>query len=808
VISYSYLVTNSGNVTLSGPFSVSDNRTTNESCPATPTLAPGASITCTSSYTITQADINSGSVTNIASATNGAVTSPTDTKTVTAVQTPGLLLTKIGVLDITVIDPDYSADVGDVIDYTLQATNNGNVTLTNVSISDPLIGTLTCTQPATLAPGATLTCTGSYTLLQDDLDVHKVDNTASVDSDQTAPTQTSHTVPLPEITLSKTATPHLSSPATVGDTIDYEIVATNNGEVTLKDVSISDPLLGALSCIPSQPAVLAPSDTLTCTGSYTISQADIDAGKVDNVAETSSKLPDDSDGPRKTAGASLVLSGSPALTIVKSATPATYSTVGAVISYSYLVTNSGNVTLSGSFTVSDNKTTNESCPATATLAPGASITCTSSYTITQADLDGGSVTNIASATNGVVTSPTDTETVTAVQAPGLTIVKSASPSTYNAVGAVISYSYLVTNSGNVTLSGPFSVSDNKTTNESCPATPSLAPGASITCTSSYTITQADLDGGSVTNIASATNGVVTSPTDTETVTAVQTPGLTIVKSASPATYSTVGAVIIYSYLVTNSGNVTLSGPFTVSDNKTTNESCPATATLAPGASITCTSSYTITQADLNAGSVTNIASASNGAVTSPSDTETVTANQPSLFDPPSGFKTVNSAGYPELVWRMVWINNSNVVATAVSITDTIPANTTYIGGSLACTPQGSSSTQTCAYDSGNNRVIWQGTIAPDSGAQNETQAQNEVVITFRTTMSTTVTRVENQGCAQTNGGTKCSDNPSTPAFGDPTVWTKSTQPVAVPTMNEWGMIILMVLQGMGALYYMRRRIRS
>jgi hypothetical protein len=268
-------------------------------------------------------------------------------------------------------------------------------------------------------------------------------------------------------------------------------------------------------------------------------------------------------------------------------------------------------------------------------------------------------------------------------------------------------------------------------------------------------------------------------------------------------------VISYSYLVTNSGNVTLSGPFTVSDNRTTNESCPATATLAPGASIPCTSSYTITQADINSGSVTNIASATNGAVTSPTDTETVTAGEPSVFDPPSGFKTVNAAGYPELVWRMVWINNGNADAVAAVITDSIPANTTYVAGSLACAPQGVSQTDQCYYDSGNNRIVWQGTIAADLGAQNEAQANNEVVITYRTTVPQNITRVENQGCAETNGGTKCSDNPATPAIiGDPTVWTKSGTPVAVPTMNEWGMIILLVLQGMGALYYMRRRVRN
>ena len=48
------------------------------------------------------------------------------------------------------------------------------------------------------------------------------------------------------------------------------------------------------------------------------------------------------------------------------------------------------------------------------------------------------------------------------------------------------------------------------------------------------------------------------------------------KSAPPLTYDQVGQVISYSYMVTNTGNVTLPGPFTVTDDKVT-VICPADA---------------------------------------------------------------------------------------------------------------------------------------------------------------------------------------------------------------------------------------
>jgi MBG domain len=114
------------------------------------------------------------------------------------------------------------------------------------------------------------------------------------------------------------------------------------------------------------------------------------------------------------------------------------------------------------------------------------------------------------------------------------------------------------------------------------------------------------------------------------------PALTLVKTPTQTTYYEVGDVINYSYLLTNSGNVTLEGPFTVTDDKVT-VTCPATMTLAPLASISCTASYTITPADVIEESVTNIATGSGffigDPVVSDSDEATVTLTKFKVYLP-------------------------------------------------------------------------------------------------------------------------------------------------------------------------------
>ena len=261
----------------------------------------------------------------------------------------------------------------------------------------------------------------------------------------------------------------------------------------------------------------------------------------------------------------------------------------------------------------------------------------------QDDLNAGSVVNIADASADGTTSATDTETADATEDPELTLVKSiTSGDPYAAVNDVINYSFLVTNTGNVSLAGPVTINDDQATDESCPAVTTvgnldgnLDPGESITCTASYTVDQDDLNAGSVVNIADASADGTTSATDTETADATEDPELTLVKSiTSGDPYAAVNDVINYSFLVTNTGNVSLAGPVTINDDQATDESCPAVTTvgnldgnLDPGESITCTASYTVDQDDLNAGSVVNIADASADGTTSATDTETADATE-------------------------------------------------------------------------------------------------------------------------------------------------------------------------------------
>ena len=109
-----------------------------------------------------------------------------------------------------------------------------------------------------------------------------------------------------------------------------------------------------------------------------------------------------------------------------------------------------------------------------------------------------------------------------------------------------------------------------TSGPTCPSG-GLDAGLTIDCTATYTVTQADIDHGSINDAATVTGttatGVkATSNIATAGVTAAQTPAVSVTKTASPTTVSKVGQTVTYTYVITNTGNVTLT-ELNVSDSQ-------------------------------------------------------------------------------------------------------------------------------------------------------------------------------------------------------------------------------------------------
>ena len=230
------------------------------------------------------------------------------------------------------------------------------------------------------------------------------------------------------------------------------------------------------------------------------------------------------------------------------------------------------------------------CGGVTTLAPNATVTCTATYTTTQADVDRGFITNTGIATGAGPLAQTliaeDSATVTTLQSPAVTLSKSSDPSSFSAPGTTITYGYHVTNTGNVTLN-PVIVSDPMSSLSaiSCP-TASLAPAEDEICTATYTTTQADVDRGSVTNTGTATGtppaGPIVTDESTLTVPATQTAALTVSKSATPTTVTAAGEVVTYTFHVTNTGNVTVTG-LAVTEGSFSGSGTPPVVTCPPGA---------------------------------------------------------------------------------------------------------------------------------------------------------------------------------------------------------------------------------
>jgi uncharacterized repeat protein (TIGR01451 family) len=159
--------------------------------------------------------------------------------------------------------------------------------------------------------------------------------------------------------------------AHVGDTLTYTVAVTNNGQVPLTIEALSDSLApGFAAACPHLGSVLDVGDSFTCT--YTVTAA-VDANNVASVTGS-----DDLDRSVTASDSTYVDVIHPSVTIVKTASPLA-ATVGDTVTFSYLVSNTGDAVLS-------NVTVNDDVlglvGTIASLAPGASTTLTKTMVAT------------------------------------------------------------------------------------------------------------------------------------------------------------------------------------------------------------------------------------------------------------------------------------------------------------------------------------------------------------------------------------------------------------------------------------------
>ncbi len=240
-VTWTYVVTNTGNVELTG-VSVSDDQIATISCPQT-TLAAGASMTCTATGIAVEGQyVNEGTVS--ATSPKGEFVTDTDPSHYlgTEPDMPAIDVEKATNGEDADTGPGPTLTVGTAVTWTYVVTNTGNVALDNVAVSDDKIGAIACPQ-TTLAAAESMTCSATGTAVEG-----QYGNLATVvasppKGEAVTDTDASHY-------FGKTAAcdgsidieKKVKASSCVGCAVTYEITVTNTGSCELAGVAVTDEL--------------------------------------------------------------------------------------------------------------------------------------------------------------------------------------------------------------------------------------------------------------------------------------------------------------------------------------------------------------------------------------------------------------------------------------------------------------------------------------------------------------------------------------------------------------------------------------
>jgi len=361
-----------------------------------------------------------------------AVIAPISSQSVPVVAAaPDLAVVKTGVLNDDDGIPGLTA--GDTISYTVEVTNPGNVSLTGITVTDPLV-------PVTFQSGdldndfrldtdETWIYTGSYTVTSFDLATNgggdgDIDNTVTVESNETPPeTDTQQTPINPDVSILVEKTGILNDDdgiagVTAGDTIDYVITVNNNGVANLTNINVTDELVQGATSTSLVPVFdsgdtngnneIDAGESWVYILTYTLTPANISDGN--DLVNTASVTTDEI-GPREDADTQIIPGAINSFTMEKIATLVDgdadgLGDAGETINYTFRFVNTGNRILA-------NLAVNDPLAGLSaiicandidgdgdidTLNPGETLDCTASYVVQASDAASGSVDNTATPT--------------------------------------------------------------------------------------------------------------------------------------------------------------------------------------------------------------------------------------------------------------------------------------------------------------------------------------------------------------------------------------------------------------------------
>jgi len=220
-------------------------------------LAPGE----TYSYTCTAFNVLHGFTNYVKVTAKDACNKPVIDEDTSTVRLAGIAISKQ-----EKGDDSRTVESGSDVPYTITITNTGEVDLTNVQVSDPLVPTcdyLLASLPA--GESFSYTCTAPNV-------TEGFTNTATVTADAgdiTVSDQDPSTVKVPGIDVSKQAEGEDVRTIQPGEDVSYTITITNTGDVELTNIFLTDALVPDCSRAPGTIPSLAPGETYSyvCTAS-------------------------------------------------------------------------------------------------------------------------------------------------------------------------------------------------------------------------------------------------------------------------------------------------------------------------------------------------------------------------------------------------------------------------------------------------------------------------------------------------------------------------------------------------------------